>query len=414
MSTEAHRWIVVADSEFLPARDGGEREQQGLVEATLAANALRALVIPAKQELDLRAYRELVGDICVLPVHRRRSPLMLLHPRHPFVVASRPTPPGLANRLRSLVPDATGIFVLSYKSHGIGDRLARDLGLPMVVRQHNRESDYHRSLVEGSHGPRRLVMRWESARIARDEARHDRSDLVTAFADIAAEDAQRRRAAGARQVMHVPPFVFGRGGADRAGALPRQAGRGDRPRVVFLGALDVVTNLVGLDWFVDRVWPQVRAAVPDAVFDVVGARPSAALRERLGTVPGSEIQADVPSVEPYLERAWVTVNPAVAGSGVNIKLVEYLQAGRPTVSTSLATRGLDLRSGIDLEVHDDPGAFAQAVIRLLADRESAAAMAANGRATIRRLTDPTRNIAMITRAFEQARSPRMSEEHDYQ
>lgn len=415
MSSGSHRWIVVADSEFLPARDGGQREQLGLVDTARRAGAVAALIIPARADLDPGPYRELVGDASVLPVRRRLSPLMLLHPRHPYVVASRPTPPGLSRRLRALVPRATGVFVLSYKSHGIGDRLATDLRLPMVVRQHNRESEYHRSLADGLAGPRKLVMRWETARIVRDEARFDRSPLVTAFADIAAQDAERRRAAGARNVLHVPPFGFRRDGSDEAAALPGRAARTGPPRVVFLGALDVVTNTVGLDWFVGGVWPRIRAALPDAVFDVVGARPSAALRARLESVPGGRIHADVPAVEPYLERAWVTVNPAVTGSGVNIKLVDYLQAGRPTVSTSLAIRGLALRAGVDLEIRDDAAGFAQAVTRLLTDRESADAMAASGRAAIGRLIDPDRNLTQITEAFEQVRAPRERDvPHDHQ
>ncbi|HEY5879954.1 MAG TPA: glycosyltransferase [Nakamurella sp.] len=409
MPSDSHRWIVVADSAFLPARDGGQREQSGLVEEAARAGYVAALVVPTKGELDRRDYQRLFGDILVLPIRRRLSPLMLLHPRHPYVVASRPTPTGLANRLAALVPDATGIVTLSYKSHAIGERLAADLGLPLVVRQQNRESDYHRSLAAGLRGPRKLVMRWETARIVRDEAAFDRSALVTAFADIAADDAERRRAAGARRVLHIPPFAFRRSDpADRVRVL-RPDQRTDPPRVVFVGALDVVTNSVGLDWFLERVWPQVRAAVPDAQLDVVGARPSTQLQARMRAVPGGELHADVPTVEPYLDRAWVTVNPAITGSGVNIKLVDYLQAGRPTVSTSLATRGLALRAGVDLEIHDDPPGFARAVIELLGDPARAASMAASGRSTIDRLIDPVRNLDLLTQVFEDVSQRRESE-----
>lgn len=414
MQSGAHRWIVVADSEFLPARDGGEREQLGLVEAACRAGMVAALVIPARSGLDVRAYRDLVGEAYVLPARRRLSPMMFLHPHHPYVVASRPTPPGLSERLRSLVPDATGILVLSYKAHGIGERLAGDLRLPMVVRQQNRESDYHRDLAKGLRGPRRLAMRWEAVRITRDEAAFDRSTLVTAFADIAAQDAERRRAAGARRVLHVPPFAFRRSTQDGVSRITRGADRTGPPRVLFLGTLDVPTNSIGLTWFLRDVWPRIRVAVPDAVLDVVGARPSESLRAIVAAVPGAEIHADVPAVEPYLDRAWVTVNPAITGSGVNIKLIDYLQSERPTVSTSLATRGLDLRAGVDLEISDDPKGFADAAIRLLTDREHAAALAAAGRATIDRLIDPNRNFDLIAREFDRAPAGRERDRDDHQ
>jgi glycosyltransferase involved in cell wall biosynthesis len=85
----------------------------------------------------------------------------------------------------------------------------------------------------------------------------------------------------------------------------------------------------------------------------------------------------------------------VSGSGVNIKVVEYLDAGLPLVSTSLATQGLPLVAGADLEVHDDAAGFAEAILRLLADREAAGVMAKSGQAHIRDLLDPQANIALI-------------------
>lgn len=391
-----HRWIVVADSGFLPPRGGGEREHAGFVRVAFAAGYLAALVVPTDVPLDLEAYTSMVGpQTPIISTARKMSPLRLVHPRHPYVVASRPFPRDLVGRVRDVAPDATGVVTFSYKSRQIGEGLATALDLPMVVRQHNREGDYHRSLASGMHGPRRMVMTWEAWRIGRDERRFDRSPIVTAIADISADDAAVRRAAGSRPVVHVPPFAFD---VD-ADVKPSDSRRGPTERVVFLGALDVVTNQSALAWFTSEVWPLVRQAYPTAVLDVVGSRPPETLRQRLNQIPGTELHANVPSVEPFLSRADVAVNPAVTGSGVNIKLVDYLQAGVPVVSTALATRGLDLRPGVDLEVHDNPTAFAAAVIDLLRDPHRADEMAASGHARCAELLDPRRNLDRLAQAF---------------
>ena len=107
------------------------------------------------------------------------------------------------------------------------------------------------------------------------------------------------------------------------------------------------------------------------------------------------LAADVPDVRPYLARASVAVNPAVSGSGVNIKLIEYLDAAIPLVSTSLATRGLPLEPGVDLEVHDDAPGFAEAVLRLLGDPETARALAKRGQTHIREILDAQVNLDRI-------------------
>lgn len=403
----AHRWVLVADSPFLPADGGGEREHLGFVHAAFAAGRLAAVVVPSGVPVDLAPYRDVLGEVPVIVTPRRLSPILLAHPRYPFVVASRPMPTWLPRRISDLASDATGVVAFSYKVRLIGQGLSSALGLPLVVRQHNREGDYHRSLVSGLRGPRRLVMRWEAARITRDERRFDRSDTVTAIADISADDANRRRAAGARRVVHVPPFAYDASFAtaqsdDRGlqdGGHPKLEGDG-KPHVVFLGALDVPTNLTALRWLVDNVWPTIHSRSPELVLDVVGRHPTDAVRALVASATGAVLHADVAEVGSYLRRARVAVNPAVSGSGVNIKVIDYLQAGVPLVSTSLATRGLPLRAGVDLEVHDDPLGFADAVVALATDERRAASLAEAGSARIELLLNPARNLDRFAIAFD--------------
>ncbi|MCW2615768.1 MAG: glycosyl transferase group 1, partial [Frankiales bacterium] len=255
------RWLIVADSSFLPARGGGEREHLGFVRAVHHKGWLAGLVIPTSEPLSTAEYIEEVGSTPVFAAPRRTSPLSLLHPRYPYVVASRPVQRGLCEQVREAVGPLTGIVVFSYKSHRIGRALATGLGAPAVLRQHNREGDYHRSLASSSTGLRRVVLRWEAARVAKDEAEVDRATWLRATADISLADAAARRAAGGRNVVFVPPFAF-----DLSQARRPQTAATDRngSRVLFLGALDVPTNTAGLDWFLGQVWPQVVARAPHA------------------------------------------------------------------------------------------------------------------------------------------------------
>jgi len=391
----AHRWIVVADSPFLPAHGGGEREHLGFVRAAARRGRLALLVVPGATEDDVAAYQRELGDVPVVVTARRTSPLLLVHPTKPYVVASRPAPGWLVARVAALAPDATGVVVFSYKSHRIGEVLARGLRLPAVLRQHNREGAYHRSLSAGTPGPRGLVLAWEALRIERDERRLGRAGWLAGTADISLGDAQWRRTTGAHRVVHVPPFALDLGPAADRAREPLAGDDAGGPRVLFLGALDVATNTEAIGWFLDRVWPVVTARHPTAVLDVVGRAPSAVLRTRLAGEPRAELAADVPDVRPYLARAAVAVNPAVSGSGVNIKLIEYLDAGIPLVSTSLATRGLPLTPGAHLEIRDDEAGFADAVLDLLADPEAARAMGKRGQAHIRDVLDADVNLDRI-------------------
>lgn len=388
----APRWIVVADSPFLPPRDGGEREHTGFVRAAAAEGRVAALVLPADPALDVGPYREASGGAPVVLVPRDRRLRHLLHRRVPFVVASRPAPAGLGERLAELAPEATGVVLFSAKARALGEAVARARGLPTVLRGHNLEGPYHRALAGGTRGPRKLLLGWEARRVDADERGLEHAGWLAGIADISATDAAVRAPRAGVPVAHVPPFAAS---ADQA---PRH--RGPRPgQVLFLGSLSVPTNEQALIWFLDGVWARVRSQVPGAALAVVGRAPTAVLRRRLAAAPAVTLHADVADVGPHLDAAAAAIAPTVIGSGVNIKLVEYMLAGVPVVSTTAAARPLGLADGAGLAVADDPAGFADALSGLLADPARAERMAALGQATMVDLVDPRRTLAGLDALF---------------
>lgn len=386
------RWIVVADSPFLPAHGGGEREHVGFVRAAASADLLAALVIPTSEALDERVYAEVIGDVPLVEAPRREKPWLLLHPTVPYVVSSRPVPPDLVERVRRVAGSVTGVVCFSYKAHRIGRALSSALEVPVVLRQHNREGDYHRSLAREATGLRRLVLAVEARRIARDEAAVDRASWLSATADISLVDAEARRASGGRNVHYVPPFSRS---ATPSAPWPASRAAGPGHVVVFVGALDVATNRAGLRWFTEQVWPRIRAEVPDARLEVVGRRPPHSVHRALAAIPGCRLHGDVPAVEDFLRSADVAVNPAVTGSGVNIKLLDYLQSRLPVVSTPLGVAGLPLEAGVHVEVAAQPTAFASSVVALLRDGARRRRLGEAGHEHITSLLEPRANLARL-------------------
>src|SRR5262249_2028770 len=49
--------------------------------------------------------------------------------------------------------------------------------------------------------------------------------------------------------------------------------------LVFTGTMDYWPNIDAVRWFADAIWPSVRSALPEARFAIVGANPSAEVRE---------------------------------------------------------------------------------------------------------------------------------------
>ncbi len=53
----------------------------------------------------------------------------------------------------------------------------------------------------------------------------------------------------------------------------------------------------------------------------------------------------VEHVIPYFEAADIAINPMISGSGTNLKQVEYMAMGLPSLATSIGARGIDLVDG---------------------------------------------------------------------
>jgi glycosyltransferase involved in cell wall biosynthesis len=134
--------------------------------------------------------------------------------------------------------------------------------------------------------------------------------------------------------------------------------------------------------------------VPAARFRIVGRNPQPRV---VGLKSASvEVTGTVPSVLDYLKEAAVVVVPLRVGGGTRLKIFEAMAAGRPVVSTTLGAEGLDVASGRDLILADDPGRFASEVVALLQNPDRRRALGAAAAESASRYDWPA-----IARSFEQ-------------
>jgi glycosyltransferase involved in cell wall biosynthesis len=74
--------------------------------------------------------------------------------------------------------------------------------------------------------------------------------------------------------------------------------------------------------------------------------------------------------------------PLRQGGGTRLKILEAMALGTPVVATTKGAEGLDLTSGEDILIADDPDAFADATSRLLTDDALHARIAARAKETV--------------------------------
>ena len=116
----------------------------------------------------------------------------------------------------------------------------------------------------------------------------------------------------------------------------------------------VVSVIGNMDWyptrsaaerFLTRLWPGIKARIPEAHAQVVGWNARVALKDFLN-LPDVTIEENVPDIRPYFERTGVLLYSPARGSGMKIKVLEALALGVPVVTTSEGVEGLPAEDGV--------------------------------------------------------------------
>jgi hypothetical protein len=116
-------------------------------------------------------------------------------------------------------------------------------------------------------------------------------------------------------------------------------------RLLFVGRLDWLPNREGLKWFLQSVWPKLKAN-PDRQFHltVIGSGDSSWL-EPLTEGTDVEFLKNVLDLQPYYRRAHATLTPLFMGSGTRVKAIESGAMARTFLSTRVGVEGLPFEPG---------------------------------------------------------------------
>lgn len=212
--------------------------------------------------------------------------------------------------------------------------------------------------------PERLLYQLESRLISAYEARVWRGFSRTALIGDA-DVSEVRRVCAAQGLSAIDNYILSPHGVDTDRFRPR-----DEPvdpyGLIFSGVMASNTNVSAVLWFVEKIWPEVRAEFPQARFTIVGRMPRRSVIA-LGKRPGIMVTGEVPDPADYIARAAVCVNPMQAGAGMQNKLLEYLSMGKAVVATSVANEGIRARPDKEILIADNVSEFRAAIVTLLRD-----------------------------------------------
>lgn len=276
----------------------------------------------------------------------------------------------LAEELERFRPDV--VHVTSGRLGALGRGLA---GRPSIIAALDAWHLNVEAEARVTRGPRRVLLRSESSRVKRFEAReYHRFDRVVVVSE---QDRAALEELGARLRVEVIP-----NGVDAERFAPDPSALRDESRIVFTGVMSYAPNVTAAEYLTRRVLPRVHEARPDAHLAIVGREPAPAVR-MLERLDGVEVTGEVPDLRPWLNGSRAYACPMQTGTGIKNKLLEAMACALPCVATPLALQGLRVEDGVELLVGATEEEVANHLIRLLADDELARRLGRAARAYVR-------------------------------
>lgn len=232
----------------------------------------------------------------------------------------------------------------------------------VALRAHNVEQEIWLRMVENEKSlPKRLYKRIIARRMRKFELSHINSyDYLVPITD---RDAKFFSENGNTKPIFVAPTGIG---ADNP-LLSIDGAKAEFPAFSYLGALDWHPNVEGLEWFVRNVWNKYRIKHSGAKFRVAGRNADKEF-EKFLISNCVDYVGELESVVEYYASGTIFVVPLFSGSGMRIKIVEAMSAGKVVITTTLGTEGIATENGKNIFGSDSAEDFIASMEKIASDK----------------------------------------------
>lgn len=145
-------------------------------------------------------------------------------------------------------------------------------------------------------------------------------------------------------------------------------------QLIYTGSFGFDANYEAMVWFIGKVLPLIQTQLPDVQLIITGDHKNLPLP----SLSGVTLTGFVDDIRPLIAQSAVSLAPLQTGGGTRLKILEAMALKTPVVATSKGAQGLNAEPNRDIIIEDTPKAFAQAVVRLLEDKQKASNVADNG------------------------------------
>ncbi|MCB0396231.1 MAG: glycosyltransferase [Flavobacteriales bacterium] len=274
-------------------------------------------------------------------------------------------------KTRALCKNTDLIFVDHYEMF---QYVAKDCAAPVVLHEHNAEFLLWQRYAEKQSNPlKSWVLQRESRRVIGVEKTYaQRADMILA----APNDTDSLTTQGVPHDKFRPTYHLG---DDTLLEQPPVVFHNNEKVVLYIGSLWWEPNIDGLCWFIENIWPQIVSKDPEVTLWVIGKTKDQRLKEVVAGKKGVVIKGFVDDLTPVYAAARLAIVPLRFGSGMKVKVLNFLYRGLPVVTTTIGTEGIELQNNKDVIIPEGDEDWSRQILKLVNDPELCSRIGQAGR-----------------------------------
>jgi glycosyltransferase involved in cell wall biosynthesis len=150
------------------------------------------------------------------------------------------------------------------------------------------------------------------------------------------------------------------------------------PNTLFFLGSNWPPNVDGILYFHQHIYPDIKTNISELKLYIVGNFKG---NEQIKALESKDVilTGYVKDVREPMAKGAISIVPLRMGGGTRLKITEAMSMGKAIVSTSMGAEGIDVTNGENIIIADDPKDFANAVVKLLRNKEECLRLGANAR-----------------------------------
>lgn len=172
-----------------------------------------------------------------------------------------------------------------------------------------------------------------------------------------------------------------------------------QPALFTIGSMNWIPNQEGVKWFLDNVWPDVHKQFPHLQYFIAGRAMPPWMKNL--SLPNVIVPGEVEDAAAFMKNLPVMIVPLFSGSGIRIKIIEGMAAGKTVISTSLGAEGIECVHQKNILIADTPCEFFEMISICITDPIVHQKIGAEARKLIRDSYNQRTLIRQLTSFYQQ-------------